>query len=121
MEEKMLVEKMTSLLFASLLTSSPILSGNMKSFIKINKYSQNECEIMIEAPFYDLKKWRKEGTIIHTGAVIKGQTDYAELVNKAGGFGSHNKSEKWVNRACVEIATIIANEIGGTVINELEL
>ena len=115
------VEKMTSLLFAALVTSSPVLSGNMKQNVQITRYGINECEIMIDAPFYDMKKWQKDKAIIHTGDTINGKTSYAEWVNKFGGFGTHNKSEHWVNRACVEIAQIIANEIGAEVINELRL
>ena len=115
------VEKLTSLLFSALVTSSPVLSGNMKSYIQLSKYSANECEIVIDAPFYDSKKWKKDKTIIHTGETINGKTAYAEWVNKSGGFATHNKSQGWVNRACVEVAQIIANEIGATVINELQL
>ena len=115
------VEKFTSLLFGVLLTSSPVLSGNMKSFIQITDYSENECRIVIDAPFYDESKWNKEKVIVHTGELVKGKSAYAEWVNKSGGFGTHNKSEHWVNRACVEVANIIANEIGAEVINELEL
>jgi len=115
------VEKLTSLLFATLVTSSPVLSGNMKSLIQISKYGENECEIVIDAPFYDAKKWQKDKTIVYTGETYNGKSAYAELVNKAGGYGTHNKSEHWVNRACVEVAEIIANEIGATVINELRL
>lgn len=115
------VEKLTALLFSTLITSSPVLSGNMKSLIQINRYGISECEIMIDAPFYDMKKWKKEGIVAHTGEQIDGKTAYAEWVNKSGGFGRMNKSMHWVNRACVEVATIIANEIGATVINELEV
>ena len=115
------VEKMTALLFGTLITSSPVLSGNMQSLIQISRFGINECEIMIDAPFYDTKKWRKDNVIVHTGETIHGKTAYAEWVNKSGGFGTHNKSEKWVNRACVEVAQIIANEIGAVVVNELRL
>lgn len=115
------VEKLTSLLFSALVTSSPVLSGNMKSMIQIDEYSGSECKIVIDAPFYDMKRWKKEGVVVFTGENIKGKTAYAEWVNKEGGFGTHNKSMYWVNRACVEVATIIANEIGATVINELQL
>ena len=115
------VEKLTSLLFATLVTSSPVLSGNMKSFVQISKYSENECEIVIDAPFYDTKKWQKDKVIVHTGETYNGKSAYAETVNRSGAFGTHNKSQGWVNRACVEVAEIIANEIGATVINELQL
>lgn len=115
------IEKMTSLLFAILLTSSPVLSGNMKQNIQITRYGINECEIVIDAPFYDMKKWRKDKVIVHTGETFRGKTAYAESVNRSGAFGTHNKSEHWANRACVEVAQIIANEIGAEVINELRL
>ena len=115
------IEKMTSLLFATLLTSSPVLSENMKQNIQITRYGVKECEIVIDAPFYDMKKWKKDKIIVHTGETYTGKTAYAEWVNKSGGFGTHNKSEHWVNRACVEVAQIIANEIGAEVINELRL
>ena len=115
------VEKLTSLLFGALVTSSPILSGNMQSLIQINRFGNSECEIIIDAPFYDMNKWKKENLVVHTGEVINGKTAYAEWVNKSGGFSTHNKSEHWVNRACVEVAQVIASEIGAIVINELEL
>lgn len=115
------VEKLTSLLFSVLITSSPVLSGNMQSLIQIDRFGIDESSIVIDAPFYDMKRWQKEGVVVHTGATIYGKTSYAEWVNNLGGFATHNKSEHWVNRACVEVANIIANEIGATVINELEL
>lgn len=115
------VEKLTSLLFATLITASPVLSGNMKSFIQIASYGEDESSILIDAPFYDMKKWKKDGVVIHTGGVVDGRTAYADWVNESGGFATHNKSMHWVNRACVEVAKIIASEIGATVINELEL
>lgn len=115
------VEKLTSLLFSTLITSSPVLSGNMKSLINIDNYSENECSIVIDAPFYDMTKWKKDKVIVHTGEQINGKTSYANWVNEAGGFGTHNKSEHWVNRACVEVAKIIANEIGATVVYDIQL
>lgn len=115
------VEKLTSLLFATLIVNSPILSGNMQGHIQIKDFNENKCELVIDAPFYDMAEWQKNKTIVHTGDIIGGKTAYAEWVNKAGGFGTHNKSEHWVNRVCVEVAQIIASEIGATVINELEL
>ncbi len=115
------VEKLTALLFGTLIINSPVMSGNMKSLIQITRYGLNECEIMIDAPFYDIPRWKKDKTIIHTGETINGKQAYAEWVNKAGGFGTHNKSEHWANRTCVEVAKIIANQIGATVINELQL
>lgn len=115
------VEKLTNLLFSTLITSSPVLSGNMKSLIQIDSYGSSESSIVIDAPFYDMKKWKKDGVVIHTGVRIYDKSAYAEWVNAIGAFGTHNKSMHWVNRACFEVAQIIANEIGGIVINELEL
>lgn len=116
-----IVEKLHALLFSNLILQSPVLSGNMQSLIQIAQVGSDYAEIVIEAPFYDGKKWRKDGTIVHTGETIKGKTDYAQWVNDLGAFATHNKSMHWVNRACYECANAIANEIGATVINELEL
>jgi len=110
-----IVEKIHSLLLSNLMFMSPVLSGNMKANIKEN----GDREIVIEAPFYDMKKWRESGAIIHTNKMIYGKTDYAEWVNKIGAFGSHNKSEHWVYDTILSVAIVIANEIGADVINEL--
>lgn len=117
MEE--VVEKMHSLLFSALTLSSPVLSGNMKSFIKTGGISDNRREIIIDAPFYDLKQWEKTGVVVHTGNTVNGRTAYAEWVNRLGAFGRPNKSQFWVNRAILEVATAIANEIGAQVIYDL--
>ena len=114
-----IVERIHSLLFSNLTLSSPILSGNMRSLIQTTAVGPERCEIVIDAPFYDIKKWQKEGVVVHTGATISGRTAYAEWVNRLGGFATHNKSEGWVNRAVLEACTAIANEIGAEVIYEL--
>lgn len=119
--EENIVEKIHSLLFDNLIFSSPILSGNMVSNIHTGMQGTNTREIVIEAPFYDLKKWQKEGVIVHTGETLFGKTDYASLVNDFGGFGTHNQSEGWVNRAILQVVFTIANKIGAQVINELQL
>ena len=111
-----IIEKMKSLMFSNLVLSSPVLSGNMKESIK-----QDGEQIIIEAPFYDMKRWQKDGVIVHTGKVINGFTDYAYIVNQFGAFGKHNKSEGWVNRAILDVVNTVANEIGAEVINELGL
>ena len=121
MDTNKIVEKLHTLLFTKLKLESPVLSGNMRGSINLGSISESTREIIINAPFYDMKKWKKTGVITRTGETIYGKTDYAKWVNDLGGFATHNKSENWVNRACVEIATIIANEVGGIVINELEL
>lgn len=115
MEIKAIQEKIHSLLSSNLIFQSPVLSGNMKAHIKQN----GEYEIIIEAPFYDMAKWRKENVIVHTGQRIYGKTDYAEWVNKIGAFGTHNKSEHWVNDTILGVVGVIAQEIGADVINEL--
>lgn len=115
------VEKLYSLVFYNLHTQVPILSGNMACFIQTSEAYGSEFVIVIEAPFYDEKEWKKTHSIVHTGATVRGKTDYAQWVNDLGGYGTRNKSMHWVNRVCVEAATAIASEIGAEVINELEL
>ena len=112
------VGKLHALLFSNLVMSSPVLSGNMKSFIKTD-IKADSMDIVIDAPFYDMKRWEKDKVIVHTGAVVNGRTAYAEWVNRLGAFGRHNKSERWVNRAILEVVQAIANEIGAEVIYEL--
>ena len=100
---------------------SPILSGNMAREIMIAELvsvSDNEVTFCINAPFYDMKKWKEQGVIVHTGKSYGDVTDYAEQVNKNGAFGKHNKSENWVNRALYECAQLVPN---AEVINKLEL
>lgn len=108
------VNKIHSLLLSQLQLQSPVLSGNMQTHIE-----GNAMDIVIAAPFYDIKKWRKSGVIIPTGQTVYGKTDYAEWVNRLGAFGTHNKSEGWVNRTILEVVNAIANEIGAEVIYEL--
>lgn len=114
-----IVERLHALLFSNLILSSPVLSGNMQSLIQVGLQGSDTREIIIDAPFYDPKKWEKEKVIVHTGEVIDGRTAYAEWVNKYGAFFKHNKSEGWVNRSILEVVTAIANEIGAQVIYEL--
>ena len=121
MERKDVATAMQSLLFINLINKVPVLSGNMKMNIKCGITTPSQCEIVIEAPFYDTNKWKKDKTIIHTGENKGGFTDYAYWVNELGGFATHNQSEDWVNRALYEVVNEIANEIGATVINRLEL
>ena len=115
METEKIVEKIHTLLLSNLAFNSPVLSGNMKAHIKEN----GSREIVIEAPFYDMKLWKKTGAIVLTGATIYGRTDYAEWVNRLGAFATHNKSEHWVNDTILSVVNVIANEIGADVINEL--
>lgn len=101
-----------------LIMNSPILSGNMQSFIQLGGIDTNYA-ILIQAPFYDAKKWNKERIIVHTGEIKDGYEHYAEWVNEAGGFGSHNKSENWVNRVCNMCAEEFAQKHGAKVIKRL--
>lgn len=112
-----IVEKIHSLLFSNLVMSSPVLSGNMQSFIK--QEVQDTRNIVIDAPFYDMKKWEKEKVIVHTGETINGKTAYAYWVNELGAFGRRNKSMHWVNRSVLQVVNTIANEIGATVVYEI--
>ena len=115
------LQQLSSILKTMLEQLTPILSGNMQQqIIKANivNISDNEVTFCIEAPFYDLKKWKEEGVIIHTGKTYHGMSDYANIVNQFGGFAKKNKSMFWVNRVCNQAAETIPN---AEIINELEL
>lgn len=114
-----IVEKIHALLFSNLVMQSPVLSGNMQSMIQVGIQGGDTREIIIDAPFYDMKRWNKDKVVVHTGEVVNGMTAYAESVNRSGAFGRHNKSEGWVNRAIKEVVETIANEIGAEVVYEL--
>ena len=116
-----MVEEMQNLLFMNLINKSPVLSGNMQMNIQCGMTTPSECEIIIEAPFYDMKQWKKNGVIKRTGENINGKTDYAYWVNEMGGFATHNQSEHWVNRCMYEVALEFANRLGGEIINKLPL
>ena len=116
-----MVEILQNLIFMGLVNDCPILSGNMDTSITTGLTTPSQCEVVIMAPFYDMKKWKQTGAIIHTGESKKGKTDYAEWVNKLGGFATHNSSEHWVNRSIYSVVSAYANMIGAIVINELEL
>lgn len=117
----MIVEELSSLLLSNLIINSPRLSGNMKNNIKIVEFGEHEVKIEISAKFYDMAIWNQYKSIVFTGKNYKGITDYPMWVNKVGAFGKHNKSEKFANRICYDVCQVIANQYGGTVINELEL
>lgn len=107
-------------LYYQLVMQSPVLSGNMQMMISalgLNGLDpmNNEERILITAPSYDDKKWRKEGVIVHTY-----KYDYANTVNEVGAFGSHNKSEHWVNRVINEVCDEIARKYNGKVEGYLE-
>lgn len=100
----------------NLTMSSPVLSGNMQSFIHLNEFGDG---VIIEAPYYDGKLFREKQVIVHTGKTYRGHTDYAYDVNAYGAFGSHNKSEGWVNRVLNETCAEVAARYGGKVIKKL--
>lgn len=115
------LEIMSNLLKFYLEEYSPVLSGNMVREIlntEIIKINDHEVMFVIDAPFYDMKKWREKGVIVHTGDVIENVTDYAQSVNDEGGFGSHNESMHWVNRVCNFVASLVPN---AEIDNKLEL
>lgn len=117
-----LIQKIHSLLLDTLYLSCPVLSSNMRNHIEIGSVvGENEMSVVITAPYYDQTEWNKHKKIVLTGKAVNGKYHYAEEVNLFGAFGKGNKSMHWVNRACMQVATVIANEIGATVINELEL
>lgn len=115
-----LEEKLQFLCFYNLVMHSPVLSGNMQSMIQLG-YDAEGVQIIIDAPYYDMEEFRKNRRIVHTGETKNGMSSYALLVNESGGFSSHNKSEHWVNRVLDECCRVIATEIGGEVINELQI
>lgn len=121
MERKELPLTIQNLLFMNLVNKAPTLSGNMKMNIRCGISKPSETQIVIEAPFYDLNKFKQKGIIIHTNENKNGKTDYAYYVNVAGGFATNNASKNWVNRAIYEVITEIANEMNAEVINKLPL
>ena len=114
-----LKEFLKSSLLWTLVTKSPILSGSMQVHIQPT-WSSDGTIIVIEAPFYDQKEWRKNQRLVYTGESKYGFTDYAQWVNDAGGFGRHNKSEHWVNRVVNQVCKEVARKYDGIVEGELE-
>lgn len=115
-----LEQEIQALCFYNLIVNSPILSGSMQAHIQLG-YGNSGFQIVIDAPFYDMKEWEKNKRLVYTGANKNGITAYAKWVNDVGAFGRHNKSEHWVNRVLNDSCTVIANKIGATVINGLPL
>ena len=116
-----IVEKIHALLFTNLVMQSPVLSGNMQSMIQTGLQGSSTREIIIDAPFYDMKKWNEDKIVVHTGQVINGKTAYAQDVNLYGAFFRHNSSEGWVDRAIKEVVEAIANETGAQVVYDIRL
>jgi len=117
------LEKLYNLVDENLYLSCPVLSGNMRHHIDVNTVLKDdeEVEIVISAPFYDLKEFTKSGRIKFTGATIDGKHDYAYWVNALGAFGRGGKDVNWVHRAIYEAVCTFASEIDAEVINELAL
>ncbi len=118
------LEKLYNLVDENLYLSCPVLSGNMRHHIDVNTVlkGDEEVEIVISAPFYDLKEWEKNHRIKFTGAIIDGKHDYAYWVNALGAFGGKNtRSKNWVHRAIYEACCTLASEINAEVINELSM
>lgn len=113
-EEKNLVEKIYTLLNHTLYTNCPVLSGNMRTGIKITSFNTNEIKMVIDAPFYDANAFRKAGVILLTHQGWKKNpsiTDYAYWVNKLGAFASRNKSQYWVDDTCYQVCETIVSEL----------
>ena len=115
------LEKLYTLVNSSLLLHCPYLSGNMLNSIALSYIHEDSIRLRINAKFYDVNKFKKDGIIEFTGENHNGITNYAMWVNEFGGFFSRNNSMYWVNRAVYDAVQTIANEIGATVINELPL
>lgn len=105
-----ILDAMHNLVRVCLIADAPVLSGNMITGIETSDVQEHQIEICINAPFYDMKEWRKTGAIVYTGLNWKGTgiTDYAFWVNEIGAFGTHNKSETWVNKSLLKAVKIIA-------------
>lgn len=116
-----ILEKLYSLVDENLYLSCPVMSGNMRHHIDVNTVlaGDEEVEIVISAPFYDLTEWEKHRRIKFTGEVIDGMHDYAFWVNEIGPFGKGGRDVNWVPRAIYEAVSTVASEIGAEVINEL--
>ena len=110
-----MLEELQLLIYYNLVLESPVLSGNLQNMIDgLGLYGldpiNNEARILITAPTYDMKKWKKEKVIVHDY-----RYDYANLLNETGAFGSHNDSEHWVNRVINRCCEEFARKHGGRV------
>ncbi len=117
------LEKLYNLVDENLYLSCPIMSGNMRHHIDVNTVlkGDEEVEIVISAPFYDLKEWQKNHKIKFTGAIIDGKHDYAYWVNALGAFAKGGRDVHWVHRAIYEAVCTLASEIDAEVVNELPM
>lgn len=105
-----ILEKVYTLVNSTLYHKSPVLSGNMRTGIRIMKVEDDEVVTRIDAPYYDLEVWQKTKVILLTGETENGKTDYAEDVNLYGGFKSFNKSRGWVDRAVRDACEAVASQ-----------
>lgn len=117
------LQKLYNLVDENLYLSCPVMSGNMRHHIDVNTVLKDdeEVEIVISAPFYDLKEWQKNHRVKFTGAIVNGKHDYAYWVNALGAFARGGRDVHWVNRAIYEACCTLASEIGAEVINELPM
>ena len=117
------LEKLYNLVDENLYLSCPVMSGNMRHHIDINTVLKDdeEVNIVISAPFYDLNEWNKNHHIKFTGQIINGMHDYAYWVNALGAFAKGGRDVNWVHRAIYEAVCTFASEIDAEVINELSL
>ena len=117
------LEKLYNLVDENLYLSCPVLSGNMRHHIDVNTVlkGDEEVEIVISAPFYDLNEYLKTGKIVFTGDIKNGMHDYAYWVNAVGAFGKGGRNVNWVHRAIYEAVCTFAAEIDAEVVNELPL
>lgn len=117
------LEKLYQLVDENLYLSCPVMSGNMRHHIDVNTVlkGDEEVEIVISAPFYDMKEWQKNHRIKFTGETIDGKHDYAYWVNALGAFARGGRDVNWVHRAIYEAVCTLASEIDAQVINELSL
>ena len=117
------LEKLYNLVDENLYLSCPVMSGNMRQHIDVNTVlaGDEEVNIVISAPFYDLNEWKKTGRIKFTGKTVGDKHDYAYWVNALGAFARGGRDVNWVHRAIYEAVTTFASEIGAEVINELPL
>lgn len=115
--EDNLVDIITLLVASTLQIDCPVLSGNMQTYVKVENIRPESALISVSGPSYDLKKWRKEGIIEHTG-----KYDYAVSVNNLGAFwGKSTKSKHWANRSIVNACKSIAQSYNAEVIVDVEL
>ena len=117
------LEKLYNLVDENLYLSCPVLSGNMRHHIDVNTVlaGDEEVNIVISAPFYDMKEWQKNHRIKYTGGIKNGKHDYAYWVNALGAFAKGGRDVNWVHRAIYEAVCTFASEIDAEVVNELPL